>query len=182
MDTWYFNKIAGGVLSALLVAFGAGTLAEIVHSGHGDSARKPGYELPVTAAVATGGAAAPVFKFADVAGLLKSASTEAGREVFSKCRSCHTSDKGDNKTLQGPPLWGIVGRNAAGHPGFNYSPALKGMQGGWTFEKLAGYLNDPRGSLPGNRMSFPGISDNTDLASVLVYLRSLSDAPAPLPN
>ena len=30
MDSWFFNKIAGAVLAALLVAFGAGTLAEIV--------------------------------------------------------------------------------------------------------------------------------------------------------
>ena len=47
MDSWEFNKIAGAVIGALLIAFGAGTLAEIMHSGHGKTV-KAGYELPVT--------------------------------------------------------------------------------------------------------------------------------------
>lgn len=185
MDSWFFNKIAGGVLAALLVAFGSGTLAEIF-GGHGDSAKKakPGYELPVTAAP-TGGTAAPAaaaFKFEDVAPLLKTASAENGRAAFAPCRACHTVEK-DGKPLVGPNLWGIMGKDVASNANFpRYSNALKGQKGPWTFDKMAAYLNDPRTAIPGNQMAFAGVKNNADLADLLAFLRSLSDAPIPLPN
>ena len=57
MDSFEFNKIAGAVLSALLIAFGSSTLIELMgaqHSGH----EKPGYELEVKTASADPGAGA----------------------------------------------------------------------------------------------------------------------------
>ena len=183
MDSWYINKIAGAVLAALLIAFGAGTLAEIVRGGHGDKKAKPGYELPVTVAPAGGAvAAAPTFKFADVAPLLKGGSAESGQSVFAQCRSCHSVDKG-GKALQGPNLWNVVGQKIGGTAGFSgYSPVLKAKEGNWTFEALATYLNNPIAAIPGNRMGFAGIKNNGDLADLLAYLRTLADSPVPLPN
>ena len=184
MDSWEFNKIAGAVLAAVLLAFGAGTVAEIIHGGLSDGKKaKPGFELPVTEP-AKGGApvAAVAFKFADVAGLLKAASADNGRSVFTPCRACHTAEK-DGKPLVGPNLWGVVGKNVASSAGFpRYSFPLKAQPGPWTFEKLAVYLNDPRTAIPGNQMAFAGVKNNGDLADLLVYLRTLSDSPAPLPN
>jgi hypothetical protein len=52
----------------------------------------------------------------------------------------------------------------------------------WDYEHLAAYLHDPKGAIPGNKMAFPGIKDNAELADVIVYLRKLSDNPAPLPQ
>ncbi len=186
MDSWFFNKIAGAVLSALLVAFGAGTLSEILHGGHGDSAKKakPGYVLPVTvpqpSQLSAGAPAA--FKFAEVAPLLKTASAESGRAAFAPCRACHTVEK-DGRALVGPNLWGVMGKDIASSASFpRYSTALKGQKGAWTFEKLAAYLNDPRNAVPGNQMAFAGIKSNADLADLLVYLRTLSDTPVALPN
>jgi cytochrome c len=186
MDSWFFNKIAGAVLSALLVAFGAGTLADIFKGGHDDHGKsaKPGFELPVTGgSAATSTAAAPAaFKFADIAPLLKTASVENGRAAFAPCRACHTVDK-DGKALVGPNLWGVLGKDIASNPGFpRYSNALKGQKGPWTFEKMAAYLNDPRTAVPGNQMAFAGVKSNADLADLLVFLRTLSDQPVPLPN
>ena len=184
MDSWYFNKMAGAALAALLLAFGAGTLGDIVRGGYGDSHAKPGYVLPVTGAPAGGAvaAAAPTFKFADVAPLLKGASAESGQSVFAQCRSCHSVDKG-GKTLQGPNLWGIVGHKVGTNASFpGYSPALKAKGGDWTFEALATYLNNPIGAIPGNRMGFGGIKNNGDLADLLAYLRTLADSPVAMPN
>lgn len=181
MDSWYFNKIAGAVLSAVLVAFGAGTLAEIVHGPH--KAGKAGYELPIKE-IAPGAAAPAVaeFSFAEIAPLLKGASAEDGRGAFAPCRACHTTDKG-GKSLVGPNLYGVVGRDIASNPDFpKYSAALKGQKGAWTFDKLAGYLHDPRVAVPGNQMAFAGVKSNPDLANLLAFLRSLSDSPVPLPN
>lgn len=184
MDSWYMNKIAGAALAALLLAFGAGTLADIVRGAHGDSHAKPGYVLPVTAAPSGGAvaAAALAFKFADVAPLLKGASAESGQSVFAQCRSCHSIDKG-GKALQGPNLWNVVGQKVGGSASFaTYSPALKGKGGDWSFEALATYLNNPLTAIPGNRMGFAGIKNNADLADLLVYLRAQADSPVPLPN
>lgn len=184
MDSWFFNKIAGAVLAALLLAFGTGTLSEIL-VGHPKDKAKPGYVLPVTAAVsgpATKAAPPAAFKFAEVAPLLKSASAENGQSVFSQCRSCHTIDKG-GRVLQGPNLWGVIGQKIASNPGFTrYSSALKAKQGTWNYETLATYLNNPPGAIPGNTMGFQGIRNNSDLADLLAYMRAQSDQPAPLPN
>lgn len=183
MDSWVFNKIAGAVLSALLVAFGAGTLADILTYGS-NYGFKPGYVLPTATASPTGGggAAPAAFDAAQVVAMLKGASADSGREAFGKCRACHTVDKG-GKGGQGPNLWGVVGRKAASSDTFaNYSPALKGVSEAWSYEKLAAFLNNPAGAIPGSRMAFAGVKDSSELADIIVYLRTLSDSQVPLPQ
>jgi cytochrome c len=59
---------------------------------------------------------------------------------------------------------------------------MKDHPGNWTFEELAKYLHDPKSSIPGNKMAFVGIKDDTELADLLAYLRTLSDAPPALPG
>jgi cytochrome c len=186
MDSFEFNKVAGAVLAALLLAFGGGTVADIIGgSGHGgDHHAKPGYVLPVTAS--KGGAApeaAPVeFSYAVIAPLMKTATAENGAEVFKRCTACHTPQKG-GKPGTGPNLWGIVGRAVASSADFpRYSAAMKGHKGTWTIQDLAKYVHDPRGTIPGNQMAFAGVKSNEELADLLAYLNSLSDSPKPLPN
>jgi len=41
----------------------------------------------------------------------------------------------------------------------------------WGDATLAKFLRDPRGFLPGNRMAFPGVKDDTQLADLLTYLK-----------
>jgi cytochrome c len=76
----------------------------------------------------------------------------------------------------------VVARDIASASGFNYSDALKAAPGEWTYEQLAAYLNDPRGSIPGNKMAFAGVKDPAELADLLAYLRTLHDSPPPLPQ
>jgi cytochrome c len=179
MDMFEFNKIAGAALSALLLAFGMGTLLEVFSP---PSKAKPGYTLPVKAAAATGGAAAAAaFDFKKVQPLLAKASAEAGQAAFKKCTTCHTPDKG-GKNGQGPNLWGVVGKKLGAQEGFNFSDAVKNKGGTWTFETLASYIHDPKAYIPGNKMAFAGIKDDAELADMLAYLRTLSDSPAALPQ
>ena len=117
----------------------------------------------------------------ELLGLLPKASPESGQDTFKKCMQCHTNDKG-GRILTGPNLFGVVGRARAAQPGFPYSEAMKNHPGNWTFEELAKYLHDPKADIPGNKMAFAGVKDDAELADLLVYLRKLSDSPAPLPQ
>jgi cytochrome c len=180
MDTFEFNKIAGAVLAALLLAVGTTTFIEIRMS---HKAEKPGYTLPVKVAATPGEAAKPqeAFSVEKVVAMLPKASAEAGQAAFKKCTTCHTPNKG-GRNGTGPNLWGIVGRNIGGEPGFNYSEAVKSKGGTWTYDHLVSYLHDPKGYIPGNKMAFAGVKDPAELADLVAYLRTLNDNPPPLPQ
>ena len=180
MDAFEVNKMAGAVLSALLVMFAGSAVLNIVFKKN--KPEKPGWALPVTEVAPAAPTAAPAaFDAAQVLAQLSKASPDNGRDTFKRCLQCHTSDK-DGPNRVGPNLWAIVGRARAARPGFPYSEAMKSHPGSWTFEELAKYLHDPKADIPGNKMAFAGIKDNAELADLLVYLRSLADSPAPLPQ
>ena len=178
MDTYQINKIAGAVLSAALFAFGGKTLADIAFRVH--APEKPGYVLPVSKGGGGALAAASVFSFAKIAEMLPKANPDAGEDTFKKCAACHTNTKGGENKV-GPNLWNVVGRKVGQTPGFAYSEAVKTKGGDWTWEALATYLRDPRGTIPGNKMAFAGLADDADLADTLAYLRKLADTPPALP-
>ena len=48
----------------------------------------------------------------DIDSLIGTADAVHGEQLVLRCRSCHTVDRAQ-KTLYGPPLWGIVGRPKA---------------------------------------------------------------------
>ncbi|MAF96667.1 MAG: cytochrome c family protein [Rhodospirillaceae bacterium] len=116
----------------------------------------------------------------DVSALLASADAVAGVKTFKKCKSCHTTDKG-GKNRVGPNLWDVVGRAKAGAAGYGFSGALKGLGGAWTYQDLDAFLANPKGFAKGTKMSFAGLKKPRDRAAVIVFLRSLSDQPKPLP-
>ena len=176
------NTAAMAVLSAALFAFGGKTLLEIGARDHGGH-EKAGYALPMpkegAGGAATAGAAA--FSFANIVELLPKANADAGEDTFKKCAACHTNTKGGENKV-GPNLWDIVGRPVGKHAGFAYSDSVKNKGGDWNWEALANYLHDPRGTIPGNKMAFAGLSDDNDLADMLAYLRKLNDTPPALPT
>jgi cytochrome c len=179
MDGFELNKIAGAVLSALLLIAASKTVLDLAFQKHAPA--KPGWALPVTEHQPKPAEAQAPFDAAAVVALLPKANPDSGQAVFKKCLACHTPDKG-GRNLVGPNLHGIVGRKVAEAPGFAYSEAMKKHGGTWTWEELAKYLHNPAAAVPGNKMQFPGVKDNADLADLLVHLRRLSDTPAPLPQ
>lgn len=182
MNAFELNKIAGAVLTAALLIFGGKTFLEIVDKPH--HVAKAGYALPIPKGGVPGAgpaAAAKPFDFKEIAPLLAKASVDGGKDSFRKCTSCHTADKGGPNKV-GPNLYGVVNRDVGKHEGFAYSPAMAGHGGKWDYEHLAAYLHSPREAVPNNKMAFPGVKDDAELADLLAYLRTLSDSPAPLPN
>jgi len=95
----------------------------------------------------------------------------AGAQIFKKCAVCHSPDAGVNKV--GPSLHGIVGRHSGSIDTFNYSPAMKGFNKDWTPELLDTYLTDPRATVAGTKMIFPGLKEAKDRQDVIAYLSTL---------
>jgi cytochrome c2 len=181
MDSFEFNKIAGAVLFAGLVAFGLGTLSDTIFEGH--EAEAPGYVIEVaeSGGEAAGGEAAAE---EPIAALMASADAGAGQGVAKKCAACHKFEKGGGNKV-GPALWNIVNRPVAAAEGFKYSDALKAFADGgtvWDYERLNGFLIAPKKYVSGTSMGFAGLKKPADRANIIAYLRSLADDPAPLPQ
>ena len=98
------------------------------------------------------------------------ADVEAGKAVFNRCKICHHLEAGAASPV-GPNLHGLFGRKAGTLPGYNYSEAMKNAGVVWDDDTLAKYLRDPKGFIPGNKMAFPGLKDETELANLLAYLK-----------
>lgn len=95
---------------------------------------------------------------------------ENGRRAFARCRSCHTlTPAGPNMT--GPNLYGVFGRAAGTHPGYNYSSAVRQADFVWDAARLDHWLQNPKSFLPGNKMTFPGLPDAMDRRDVIAFLK-----------
>jgi cytochrome c len=168
------KKLAGAILTA--------GLAVVVIDFIGDVLVQPKKQKAATITATAKPPSPPkeVEKAIPVATLLATADVAAGRKSSSKCKSCHdlTAKK---KVKIGPPLWDIVlaGKGSIGK--FRYSPAMSGMGGKWSYEDLDAFLASPKGFMKGTKMTFAGIKNAKDRANLIVFLRSLSDAPKPLP-
>jgi cytochrome c len=97
---------------------------------------------------------------------------EAGRRSFAKCASCHQVGPSARGGFA-PQLNGIVGRAAGSTADFRYSAAMKNARIVWTEPKLAAFMRDPGGVVPGTSMRFWGIGDERQVANLLAYMRTL---------
>ena len=181
MDSFEFNKIAGGLLAATLVIWGSRIFVSEVMVSH--SPEKPGLELASAAPdgqtsedkAEAGGDAKPEVSIVE---LVKAGDVAAGQKVTKACKACHTFNEGGKNGI-GPALHGIVGRKIAGLDGFKYSKALLGKEGVWDDESLNGFLKKPNKWAKGTKMSYAGLKKVNDRANIITYLRSISpNAPA----
>lgn len=91
---------------------------------------------------------------------------------FAACAACHKTAAGE-KSFIGPNLAGIKGRKAGSSPAFKYSPAMAKSGIVWDRKSLTHFLSDPRKSVPGTRMAYPGIKDQRKVKEITDYLLAL---------
>jgi len=173
------NKIAGAVLASILFVKVLGIAGENLFEPQEQA--KVAFPVVVQEATDTsGGGGGEEEKGPSFEALLAMANPDDGAKVFRKCQACHTAEK-DGKNMTGPWLYDVVGRKVATEAGFNYTDAMKDHGGVWTYERLNTYLTDPRGVVPGTKMSFAGLPKVKDRANVIAYLRAHTENPPPLP-
>lgn len=95
---------------------------------------------------------------------------ERGAELFRACVACHTlTPDGGNRA--GPTLHGVFGRRIAAAPGYNYSPALKGMDIVWNADTIARLFEvGPAAYTPGTKMPEQRLTDPADRAALVGFL------------
>jgi cytochrome c len=104
-----------------------------------------------------------------------------GKKVFMKCAVCHGI--GDTKKPIGPTLNNVIGRTAGTEPDFlakkgaGYSQAMiKAGAAGlvWDAAQISEYVADPKKKIPGNKMAFPGLKKEQEIADVVAYVASFT--------
>jgi len=91
---------------------------------------------------------------------------------FAQCAVCHSYAK-DAKPRIGPNLFGVYGSLAGTKPDFNYSKALAESGLRWSGESLGRFVEDPRGTVVGTKMIYPGMKDPAQRQEIVKFLGSL---------
>lgn len=101
-----------------------------------------------------------------------------GENVFKKCIACHKVGEGARNGV-GPQLNDLIGRPVGELDDYRYSQALQAAaESGtnWDQALLTSFLIDPKGTFPGTKMAFRGLSDPSELEAVFAYLGTFSTA------
>ena len=99
----------------------------------------------------------------------------AGEKVFLQCRTCHQVGE-TAKNGVGPVLNGLFGRHSGSIDGYNYSEANKNSGITWDEKVFAEYIQNPRAKIPGTKMIFAGIKNETEAKNLWGYLKQYDAA------
>jgi cytochrome c len=94
----------------------------------------------------------------------------AGEHVFRLCLPCHSIGPGA-KNKVGPELNGLDGRHSGTAPGYSYSAANKNSGIVWNEQNFKKYIHDPRATIPGTKMIFPGVKNEKEVDNLWAYLK-----------
>jgi cytochrome c len=95
---------------------------------------------------------------------------DRGERMFRACAPCHSLEP--NRNMTGPSLAELWNRQAGGLASFSrYSPALKESGIIWDDPSLDAWIKEPQHFIPGNAMTFRGITDARQRADLLAFLK-----------
>lgn len=178
MDSFELNKILGALLATCLGVLTLNIAAGAIFTP--GKMEKPGYAIAVPDKPGATETAKPE-PAEPLPVRLAASDPQKGQAAAKQCTACHTFEKGGLNRV-GPNLYDIVGRAKATVGGFNYSAALKGKGGTWTYEDLDLFLANPKGYIPGTTMGYAGLARGGQRADLINYLHTLADSPVPLPK
>lgn len=178
MDSLEINKIVACILVVALVVIGLSNLTEILYEVEKPEVAHYIIEGVDDEPATIDTAVSEEVEEIPIQILLASASVDKGAKVFKKCSNCHVPNEGGANKI-GPALWNIVNKDIGGTD-FAYSNAMASYGGKWSYDELNGFLKNPKKYIEGTKMSFAGLKKETDRANVILYLRSLSNNPAPI--
>lgn len=174
-DTMTGAKTVGALCGALLVLLLGQWVADSIYhigsSSHGDEhSGSVIFADLVESHDSESEEDAPAVEFAT---LLADADPDSGARVYAKCKACHKIDEPVNGV--GPHLVAIVDRVVGSIADFRYSSPMAELGGVWDIERLNAFILNPKAYLPGTKMSFAGLSKDTDRADLVAYLQSLQN-------
>jgi cytochrome c len=102
-------------------------------------------------------------------GAAKAQNLAAGEKAFRKCYPCHSVGP-DARNKVGPVLNGLDGRKSGTAPDYSYSEANQKSGITWNKDTFASYIKNPMAKIPGTKMTFPGISNDKEIANLWAYL------------
>jgi cytochrome c len=94
----------------------------------------------------------------------------AGEQSFKKCLPCHSVGDGATNKV-GPQLNGLEGKKAGTTPDYSYSEANKNSGLVWSEAVFKEYIMNPMAQMPGTKMAFPGIKNETEIGNLWAYLK-----------
>ncbi|MBC8326374.1 MAG: hypothetical protein H8E27_12195 [Verrucomicrobia subdivision 3 bacterium] len=95
---------------------------------------------------------------------------QRGAAIYNLCAACHSN------TLIAPDISLVFESSVASAVGYEYSPAMKQMAQGdarWSTELLDQFLAAPTKTVPGTKMGFQGLLNETDRQAIISYLKAL---------
>ena len=111
-----------------------------------------------------------VAALAAATGVANAQDLAAGEQSFRKCLPCHSvGPEARNKI--GPVLNGLDGRKSGTIEGYNYSEANKKAEIVWGDATFKDYIVAPMARMPGTKMAFAGIKNETEIANLWAYLK-----------
>ena len=102
-------------------------------------------------------------------GMAKAQDLAAGEQSFRKCSPCHSVGE-DARNKVGPQLNGLDGRKSGTAADYSYSDANKNSGITWSAATFKDYIQNPMAKVPGTKMAFAGIKNETEIANLWAYL------------
>jgi cytochrome c len=93
----------------------------------------------------------------------------AGKTSFNKCLACHAIGEGARNKV-GPELNGLDGRKSGTAPDYSYSDANKNSGITWNEAEFKEYIKDPKGKIPGTKMTFAGIKNEKEVNDLWAFI------------
>jgi len=174
------NKIIVSVILAIILVFGINKIADVIF--YVEKPEKSAYQVDSVTTVASTTTTETNSVGSDsgnIMALFASTNADDGAKVFKKCAACHSIAEGGANKI-GPALWGVIGRKAGSAPNYKYSKAMAAYSKNWSFEEMNGFLIKPKDWIKGTKMSFAGLKNAKDRASVILYMNKNSSNPLPI--